>query len=353
MKQADAERLLGGHATGTLTEAERAELFAAALDRQEVFEALLDEEALRELLTDPAARAALLAALAPPGRVVPFWRRSGVLGAAAGLLVAATAALAVLRSPEDRPAPVAEAARPALLGEAPGAGPAPAAAPEAQRTTARAKVAPPAPPAETTRALGQPPVARLGSAGIAPAAAQVAPPLPAQEAVSAEARDDLARKQVAASPVSTALAERAEAPAPAARAALKKTEAPGPAGGLAGAANGVMADQTATFPAPTWRLTPQPDGQVQITVTATRRAHAVLLKRGAQGVQVIALGAGAETQDATRTWVALVRLASDEALDLYVLPVAPAQPAALPATGPVAGFRARVWPGASGPEKPR
>ena len=76
MKPVEASRLLGGFATGTLSEAERQTLFAAALNRQELFDALVDEEALRELLSDPAAKAQLIAALsrtAPP-KVIPFWR---------------------------------------------------------------------------------------------------------------------------------------------------------------------------------------------------------------------------------------------------------------------------------------
>ncbi|HEX4846198.1 MAG TPA: hypothetical protein VFV26_08265, partial [Geothrix sp.] len=108
MKRAEAEKLLGGYATGTLTESERRMLCEAALAHQDLFDALADEEALRELLADPAARAQLLAALAPsselaPPKVVPFWRRPGVIGAAAGLLVATTAGLVVLRSPEGVP----------------------------------------------------------------------------------------------------------------------------------------------------------------------------------------------------------------------------------------------------------
>ena len=62
----DMRRLLGGYATGTLTEAERRALFEASLHDQQLFEALADEEALRELLEDPAARAALLQATETP-----------------------------------------------------------------------------------------------------------------------------------------------------------------------------------------------------------------------------------------------------------------------------------------------
>ncbi|MEZ5401031.1 MAG: hypothetical protein R2729_15275 [Bryobacteraceae bacterium] len=60
----EAQNLLGGYATGTLTEAERKILFQAALDDQDLFDALADEEALRELLTDPAVRRRLVNVLA-------------------------------------------------------------------------------------------------------------------------------------------------------------------------------------------------------------------------------------------------------------------------------------------------
>jgi hypothetical protein len=72
-----AQQLLGGYATGTLTEQERKILFQAALSDQELFDALADEEALRELLADPAARRRLAAVLAAPPpepvRETPGW----------------------------------------------------------------------------------------------------------------------------------------------------------------------------------------------------------------------------------------------------------------------------------------
>src|SRR5438105_15014997 len=56
MMDAQMERLLGGYATNTLTDAERQALFEAALDDQELFNALQDEQALRDLLDDSASR---------------------------------------------------------------------------------------------------------------------------------------------------------------------------------------------------------------------------------------------------------------------------------------------------------
>src|SRR4051794_17262717 len=59
----DVRKLLGGYATGTLTQEERTLLYQAALEDASLFEALADEEALRDLLEDPRARAAVLNAL--------------------------------------------------------------------------------------------------------------------------------------------------------------------------------------------------------------------------------------------------------------------------------------------------
>jgi hypothetical protein len=74
MRPEEIRKLIGGYATGTLTEAEREALFAAALDDQELFNELAGEESLRELLSDPAARAEMLAAVAPRPRVWAWWR---------------------------------------------------------------------------------------------------------------------------------------------------------------------------------------------------------------------------------------------------------------------------------------
>ncbi len=85
--------LLGGYATGTLTPAEQAALFAAALEDQVLFDALAQEQALRDHLADPAVRGELLAALAP--RRTSFWqwlRRPMV----AGLVTAGVAVIGVV-----------------------------------------------------------------------------------------------------------------------------------------------------------------------------------------------------------------------------------------------------------------
>lgn len=61
------EQILGGYATGTLTEEEKRQLFEAALDDQALFDTLADEEGLRALLADPEARQRILNSLHASG----------------------------------------------------------------------------------------------------------------------------------------------------------------------------------------------------------------------------------------------------------------------------------------------
>ena len=92
MTRDEIRKLLGGYATGTLTDEERRALFEAALEDQELFDALADEEALRELLSDERYRRELAAALGEkkPGfgeRLLGWWRRPlpAAIGAAAAV----------------------------------------------------------------------------------------------------------------------------------------------------------------------------------------------------------------------------------------------------------------------------
>jgi hypothetical protein len=101
----DVEKLIGGYATGTLTDEERQALFAEALGNQTLFDALADEEALRELLADPVARRQLLAQLESGqgqkragwlGRAWAWWGRPLPMGLGAA---AAAAILAIVLIP--------------------------------------------------------------------------------------------------------------------------------------------------------------------------------------------------------------------------------------------------------------
>jgi hypothetical protein len=62
----DVRKLLGGFATGTLSEGERQALFQAALHDDQLFAALADEQILKDLLEDSAVRAQLLRATEEP-----------------------------------------------------------------------------------------------------------------------------------------------------------------------------------------------------------------------------------------------------------------------------------------------
>lgn len=317
MTPIEAEKLLGGYATGTLTEGEKQSLFAAALERQELFDALADEEALRELLADPDARAQLLAALAPAPGIVPFWRRTGVLGAAASLLVAATAGLVYLRSPEKAPPPLqGEAPKP----QAPLAPVAPAAAGTA---AAPARKALPPPPAK--------------EAGHRARAFELAPAV--QEASQARAQPVAPRAE-------DRTAQKAEAPRPVAAEegtamSLASPPAAAPTAKAMARADGAARPAGGAVPAlPAWTLATGPDGLATVTIRGPLGARCTLLKRSAAGVEALRL-----VEEAGQ-WRVEVRLAPGDALDLYLLNRPVADPTRLPETGPVDGFRARIHPAA-------
>ncbi len=102
------EQMLGGYATGNLSDQEKEALFAAALRDQKLFDALMEEEALRELVEQPGVKRELIDALTP--RATMFgrlrkWLATPMAWGAAG--AAATAALVVVmittRMPESHP----------------------------------------------------------------------------------------------------------------------------------------------------------------------------------------------------------------------------------------------------------
>ena len=85
MTSDEARKLLGGYATGSLTEAEKTALFQAALEDQELFDELAGEQVLKEVLDQPGARQRLIAALEPPRQRAWLW-----------VTAAATAGLAIV-----------------------------------------------------------------------------------------------------------------------------------------------------------------------------------------------------------------------------------------------------------------
>ncbi len=204
----DPASLAAGHATGTLSEAERRRLYRAALEDQEVFDRLVEEESWRRIFDAPGVRDELLAALATssasaepavePGLLARLRRWFDGLGrpiplalgtAAAGLLVAFLVPrwleLGVPGPIAPPPAaPEAAAPAPAAPGPIPAAPTTPepsvpeAATPEpaAPEPVARAPVAPPpGRPTAMPQPAGEPPAAELVPKRYVPGAARTAP----------------------------------------------------------------------------------------------------------------------------------------------------------------------------------
>jgi hypothetical protein len=120
--------------------------------------------------------------------------------------------------------------------------------------------------------------------------------------------------------------------------------APSSAPSKAKLASGLVSNAAAP-PAPTWTLEAQPDGRTRVTVIAPRGRTVALLRRGAGGVEVMKLQLLDDQRNGIVQWRAELRLAAGDALDLYLLNAPVVDPARLPETGPVEGFRARIYPG--------
>jgi hypothetical protein len=184
MTPLEVRKLVGGYATGSLSDEERQLLLEAALEDQDLFDELMGEHALKELLDEPGARARLIAALAPAAAPrKPFWIRIWPWVAAAG----ATAAGVVLSFGLFRPAPPKLVARafhpPAVVLDSVEPVPSPLPAP------AELRITPPAEPKLDSKSVlpaPQPPAAtpepqpQAQSGAVASAAAPLAPPAPAQ-----------------------------------------------------------------------------------------------------------------------------------------------------------------------------
>lgn len=370
MRPAEAENLLGGYATGTLTEEERQRLFASALDHQEIFDALMDEEALRELLADPAVKAQLILALAHSAapKVVPFWRRTGVLGAAASLLVAATAGLVYLRSDKTPPPLQQESAKAPLAKPVETPATAPSTQELARKVEPREKAKAAPAPISLAGSLAGSPAAVAQSAAAAPPAPQPAAPAPvaaapapmaetytrAQSELRATAtQDHLAKKAEVHHPTASAavevVANRHEAAAE--RKAVARDRAAGgspsgvpgsvPGGVIGGVVGGVVGGAVG---APWWQVESGNDQITHVTLRARRDALLVLLKRGAAGITMLKLRPEEAITADLITWRCDLLLAPDEALDLYRLNKPVPDPSLLPETGPVDGLRVRIHP---------
>src|SRR4051812_26572570 len=144
MTPQEIRKLLGGYATGSLTDAEQQALFAAALDDQELFDELAREQSLRELLSDPSARAEMLAAVEERPKVWGWWRPAAAVLAMAGL---AAVAVLVMR-PKPQPTPLTA---PRVVE------PPPAPAPAPVPSVIQPDVAPPATSLKTRKTFQPPP----------------------------------------------------------------------------------------------------------------------------------------------------------------------------------------------------
>jgi hypothetical protein len=94
MTSDDIRKLIGGYATGTLTESERKLLFEAALDDQELFNDLAREQSLKEMLDEPGAKQRLISQLAEPRLQkaswkgpMAWWATAAVAGVAAAMTI--------------------------------------------------------------------------------------------------------------------------------------------------------------------------------------------------------------------------------------------------------------------------
>jgi hypothetical protein len=96
MNREDAQKLLGGYATGNLSAEERRLLFEAALDDQELFDALAEEQTLKDVLDDPVSRERVRLAVAASPRPRGWWTRPWILVPAAGALAAAVLTVALV-----------------------------------------------------------------------------------------------------------------------------------------------------------------------------------------------------------------------------------------------------------------
>jgi hypothetical protein len=124
----DVRKLLGGYATGTLTEEEKQKLFDAALNDSALFEALADEQALKELLDDPAVRAQVLQAtethVFSVTALLREWfesPKSKALVATGAVLVIAIAITTIRDQQRTRVPQMARSSQPAIAPAAPSA----------------------------------------------------------------------------------------------------------------------------------------------------------------------------------------------------------------------------------------
>jgi hypothetical protein len=181
MNPEDVRKLIGGYATGSLSEAERKLLLEAALQDDELFDELAGEQVLKEILEEPGARQRLLSALGAEPKPIqaPWWSRPWPwMGAAVSIAVTIIIVVAQRTPPPPPPQEVAQVLTAERLQEAPAPPP---------PVPIQRKVPPPpqAPPAAKPSVDA---IAEERADKVAPQAlADAAPPPPAPRALGAAA----------------------------------------------------------------------------------------------------------------------------------------------------------------------
>jgi hypothetical protein len=112
MNKEDIQKLIGGYATGSLTDEERQALFEAALDDQELFDTLQQEQALKDLFDDPFSREQVRRAAAEslPRPRTSWFRRPWIWASATSMALAGVLVIAMLRWDRTASPPVAKQA---------------------------------------------------------------------------------------------------------------------------------------------------------------------------------------------------------------------------------------------------
>lgn len=350
MRHREAEKLLGGHAAGILTEGEKTTLYAAALEHQELFDALADEEALRELLADSATRKHLLALLDEPQirRAIPFWRRPATLGLAASLLLMVTTSL-VLWQREHPVPPSPEASVAKTKTDAPPSAAASLGTAARKQATQDSDPRPaPSRSVDFSAPAAPPPLVKRAAEVPAPAPQKAeAAPKPADDAKKRMPTETLV-EVVAATGTSdrtetktnTSFAKESPEDRPRQQ-ALESSAAP-THGAVAGGMHPSSRAKGKAIPVPTWILEPTEPGKLRLTVTWATGNHLYLLKRTPIATEPLTPQTSAlEPGGATHSIFELT-LNPEDHLDLYLLHRPETHPQSLPASGAVDGYRKRV-----------
>jgi len=145
MTKDEARRLLGGYATGSLTEAERTALFQAAVEDQDLFDELAGEQVLKEVLDEPGARQRLIAVLERPKRQRAWLWVTAASTVAIAVVIGVVVSQRTPPPPPQQIAQVMKSPEPVNTPTAP-----PVAEPQIRRKVAPAPP-PPAPPAELSK----------------------------------------------------------------------------------------------------------------------------------------------------------------------------------------------------------